>query len=737
MKRNRTQLFCGSLYLESLRQLRLMGLIYLACCLIFTVLPTLLSSLPPSYRSPSAAEFAPILYLFVLVAPLTLAYSAFGYLMRRNASDFYHSLPMTRECMYVTRALAVATYLVGTVVLSLLSAYLTYVLCGQHVNWSYLPYQVFYFSSCALLVMACSLIGLTLTGTFFSAFVVSGLVLFLPRLISFLTVLMIGEVAPIVSTSELGILLDMNLNLPASWFAALFSAGMLAHYDLDEQILSVGPALYTGVLALIYLVLGGIAHHFRSSETALKSAPNRVLQHVYRCAISLPLFLAVGMMAAMGWSTLWNEPSVTWLLIATAFLVYFIYELITTKKLRNLLPALAVLPIVLAVSIGIPLASKAIGKTVMHIVPDKARVVSVNLDVGQYNGSAEYTSLKRSRIDYADESLNDLLLRGLTNTIGLIDNQSNRGGYHSTTVRFNLTGSRSMTRRIYLTPDDYARLTGIRDSYAVYHNALIELPADNEITKVHGLSDNSDAENWLLWQTFRQEYAALDDADKMRINTYLGSGDYVDYGNYGEQSVVFVESSTAPATVQPENGPETLFNAGTLTVSGVTDMYNFFASYSVTELTPKTLLLVMDRANQQWSHDALAALAEAKQAVNAASDMEVWIYNEFSLYDPAGEKGGTYNFSVSLVPEDADEDRDYGDKTLSVTSLEGYAELLDLLLSANTQITDLNSPIVLVEYANVEVYDAGFGVSVSPVYLRLSGEALNRFHSLVVEFCGQ
>ncbi len=63
MKRNRTQLFCGSLYLESLRQLRLMGLIYLACCLIFTVLPTLLSSLPPSYRSPSAAEFAPILYL--------------------------------------------------------------------------------------------------------------------------------------------------------------------------------------------------------------------------------------------------------------------------------------------------------------------------------------------------------------------------------------------------------------------------------------------------------------------------------------------------------------------------------------------------------------------------------------------------------------------------------------------------------------------------------------------------
>jgi len=153
MKRNRSMLFHPGLYGETLRQLRLMGSIYLVLCVVFTIVPALLDSLSGRLTQPGISDFSPPLFLFVYVAPVTLVYSAFGFLTRRNASDFYHSLPLTRECLYVSRVLAVLTYLVGTIVLSLLGACLVYALCGRPVNLSYVPDQFLYFTACAALVM--------------------------------------------------------------------------------------------------------------------------------------------------------------------------------------------------------------------------------------------------------------------------------------------------------------------------------------------------------------------------------------------------------------------------------------------------------------------------------------------------------------------------------------------------------------------------------------------------------
>ena len=42
MKRNRSMLFHPGLYGETLRQLRLMGSIYLVLCVVFTIVPALL-----------------------------------------------------------------------------------------------------------------------------------------------------------------------------------------------------------------------------------------------------------------------------------------------------------------------------------------------------------------------------------------------------------------------------------------------------------------------------------------------------------------------------------------------------------------------------------------------------------------------------------------------------------------------------------------------------------------------
>ena len=275
MKRNRSMLFHPGLYVETLRQLRLMGSIYLVLCVVFTIVPALLDSLSGRLTQPGISDFSPPLFLFVYVAPVTLVYSAFGFLTRRNASDFYHSLPLTRECLYVSRVLAVLTYLVGTIVLSLLGACLVYALCGRPVNLSYVPDQFLYFTACAALVMGCALVGITATGTRFSAFIVTGIVLFLPRFISVLAGAMLESVAPIFYTWDLGPVFNYSLNLPASAVATLLSFGAIGDLSLEESMRYGAGILYTSVLGLGYTVLAGFFHHFRASETAGKSAQLR------------------------------------------------------------------------------------------------------------------------------------------------------------------------------------------------------------------------------------------------------------------------------------------------------------------------------------------------------------------------------------------------------------------------------------------------------------------------------
>lgn len=365
----RNSLFSPSAYLESLRQTRLTGLIYLVCCLLFSFLPALISSVSGSSFAPNLVDYAGVLFAYIYLAPLTLVFSSFGFLTRRSASDFYHSLPIRRSTLYVSRVLAILTWLAGTVVLSLLSSYLTYGLFGRVLNWAQLPYLIGYFFSCCLLVTACALIGICSTGTYFSAFIVAGLVMFLPRFISFLIAEMVESSAPIVSVAELGFLFNYNLNLPVALIAELFSFGFYGAIDLDVMMVTGKYIGYTALLGLIYLAAAGVIFCRRASETASKSAPSRVMQHLFRCAISLPLFLVSGMMLVFSLRGEWHSPGLLVLLICAAVLVYFIYELVTTRRVRNLLSALYVLPIVLAVSIGVPFLGEALGRQALHTIP--------------------------------------------------------------------------------------------------------------------------------------------------------------------------------------------------------------------------------------------------------------------------------------------------------------------------------------------------------------------------------
>ena len=88
--------------------------------------------------------------------------------------------------------------------------------------------------------------------------------------------------------------------------------------------------------------------HRRRSEAAGQSAPSRLLQHIYRIVVTMVIciFIVCAMFSEMTAGILRDEWFVFLVFYLVAALVYFAYELITTKKWKNLLTALPGLGIV-------------------------------------------------------------------------------------------------------------------------------------------------------------------------------------------------------------------------------------------------------------------------------------------------------------------------------------------------------------------------------------------------------
>jgi len=105
---------------------------------------------------------------------------------------------------------------------------------------------------------------------------------------------------------------------------------------------------------VVYFALAAFLFKIRKSETAGKSAPNRILQHVYRCAITLPVTLIIPFTMVSSRTTgvysFWvSNQYVVITTVVISLIIYFLFELITTKKLLNLLKAVPLLLLIAAV----------------------------------------------------------------------------------------------------------------------------------------------------------------------------------------------------------------------------------------------------------------------------------------------------------------------------------------------------------------------------------------------------
>ncbi len=267
----------------------------------------------------------PALYGVMMISPFFLLV-LFGFLHKRRECDFFHAVPYTRTCTFISFVSAAITAIIGIIALSTAVA---------GILWTINPYAEIMaerFVMQALAVMLASvmlsafmMLAITLTGT------VGSSVVFFGFFIAFWRIVLL------IFTESCNYAIFPIWDIPyfnADWFFPLRVLTVVNNLNYGQTYASlhdIGNVLYSVIVTVMIFVLSGVVYKLRKSEMAGQTAPNRLLGHIFRCLFSLPFALLIYYLGG-------NFTEILVIIVVT-LLVYYLYELITTKKLKNLLAA--------------------------------------------------------------------------------------------------------------------------------------------------------------------------------------------------------------------------------------------------------------------------------------------------------------------------------------------------------------------------------------------------------------
>ncbi|MCL2606439.1 MAG: hypothetical protein FWD93_04085, partial [Coriobacteriia bacterium] len=344
MKQLFDSVFSWKLYREALSQLRLMGFLTSGALLIFMAVLPILDATAWSWhgrnfaRDASMIDFSVLLYLYVWIAPFILTFALFGFLNSRKKSDFYHSLPVTRQALFLSFVKAVLTWLLVTVVLAVLIPATIYALLGAPRVFSEVgPLLLLLIPALSFAVAVAALVA-SVSGTRFTNLSLAVVIVAIPPLLSEFLRNAVADSVPTLAPSGVGLfgLQLSNTYYTFDMWSILDTIGREGGRWLQEMLLNAG---FTAVVALVLLLCAGIFFVRRRSEMAGNSAPNQWMQWMYRISIAF-LPLLVFFMQDFMFFHIADFISGLMVTLIISIILVCAFDLISTKAWKNLLYAI-------------------------------------------------------------------------------------------------------------------------------------------------------------------------------------------------------------------------------------------------------------------------------------------------------------------------------------------------------------------------------------------------------------
>ncbi len=530
------KLFDFGLYLDSLRRTALVGGLFTALMSVQSVIVVigfLISASETKNRmlgqytitTVGLLEMNPLIFIIPLLAVPLLMFTLFGFLTKRSASDFWHSIPFTRECVYTTFVLAAFSWTLVAILVSTLVSVIGFLLMPQFyaVNFMSVLYILPGIIAIALLIMGAFAISASLTGTVFNTVIVTCLILFLPRIFIMFFDSLCSHSSLFPSVFGNGDSSSLNL-LFAAFIGSIYGVD-----EMNEDMASVPAILYTLILGVAYLIVGAILFKRRKSEAASLSAINKYVQASLRIIVSLIVcFVPISLICDLDFDGI-NDIFPIVVFYVLAIIAYLLYELITTKKAKNMLKSLPSLWILFVANILIIVSAIVIENIEYNYTPTAESVKSVKIYDDSTAGN--YFSKKMSNLNIADDELEEFLSNVyIENRKAFNQGDLRSVGHKVITVSFK-SGLTQKYRRLYLNPEDYAKMgelldkneyvKGIYDINNIFENAIhsninIHI-ADVELTAAQHKSIMDAFISDINAMPFSEWYAIANNARNMEI----------------------------------------------------------------------------------------------------------------------------------------------------------------------------------------------------------------------------
>lgn len=529
--------FNVKLYLDGIKQLKLIGIMSAIVLSVFSVLIPIGYFVNSMYRDESGqmifeniivsmSDITAINHaIYLLIVPV-MCLSVFSFLTKRNACDFYHSIPLKRAGLYFSFYASIMTWIIGMLTISSL---LSIIAVAFLPNISIITSSVFIFYikilAASVLVAGGFMIAIGLTGTTFTNLVVAVIILFFPRIFIAATTAMINGTLPYINLSSNGLLLNYHNNLLISFFTGLFGSSYSGVY---------GPVVYSFILGAVYTAAGCFIFVRRKSEAAGNAAISRWLQLIFRLSVSfivclIPCYMIYSMIMDGTVFSNANTTTFFWIvsLYVTALILYFLYELITTKKLKNLVKAMPGVGILALINI-IFITCICIGTVFLkRSLPEADDIEYFNIcQENDYYDTDNYFSELSSEIKITDPDAIDIIASLLKSTAENSESESDYIYYAANSLDIQIkSGLFKRSYTIALSNNEYSKLIGYlknNDDFMKLYTELPPLDTNNTTATISCFSqDISDK----IYESARREISEMDFQDAYNyLNLDYGFG---------------------------------------------------------------------------------------------------------------------------------------------------------------------------------------------------------------------
>lgn len=547
MKRS---LFNVRLYLDGIRQLRIIGILFtVLISLVTAVIPIMhyLDSLNWQDVSPSGIDFLEmnplIILLFCAVAPLMTLY-LFTFLNKRSSSDFYHAIPNNRECLFFSFFAAVMTWVLGILAFSAAVSLVCYGAFPQLyiINYTSVLLAGFNAFAGALFIAAAVAIAMSVTGTVFTNLLVALILISFPRLLLELVLSGIQSAFPLVNGLNFIPLLSSQYNVPVGFVFSIFISG-----EFNGGMTQWQSGIYTLVAGLVYMVLAAVLFVKRRSEGAGQSAPSRRLQSVYRFLVGF----VISCVATYGlfeqtmddYSYLDESDLFSFALIyLIAVLAALTFEVLCTRKFRGLLrKGITTILLLVAANLVFFFGMLGAGRSLYAYTPDAEEIDSVSFTTGMedsylsyYDGRRlNYFTAQTGKIKLDDPEILKIVSRQLEYSVDLLEisrNRFNKESSEAQTVTVAIRdGLFTRHRHVLMYSQDINALSKRLQEVPDYRKVYETLPerissVDFEsMNKYMYVSAHKEEDVTAFYEVFKREFLALDFETRY---TLLQSGDY-------------------------------------------------------------------------------------------------------------------------------------------------------------------------------------------------------------------